>query len=105
MIERFEEDTRIEMIMTRPTPFDVQLSQKPGALLSSLKCAATGVSLLVTRSNTILNTWNDAHPDRAVKNHDCILEVNGMKGDTKKMMEQVEKSSDLELKLARPQAS
>jgi hypothetical protein len=105
MIERFEEDSRIEMTITRPVPFTVTLSQKPGALLSSLKCAATGVSLLVVRTHSTIASWNDTYPDRAVKNHDCIVAVNGVKGDTKQMMEQVERAAELELQIARPGAA
>merc|ERR1711974_99883 len=104
MIERLEGDSTIEMAIARPVPFTVTLSQEPGSLLSSLKCASTGVSLLVVRIHLLIGTWNSTYPDRAVNNHDRIMAVNGVKGDTWQMMGEVERAAELELQIARPGA-
>lgn len=102
LIERLQGDTSIELHVLRQVPFRVALRQSPGEMLSSVKYATTGVSLIVFRTSAPITSYNLLNPERALKNHDCIMSVNGVSSSTTLMMEQLASASELDLLVARP---
>lgn len=101
MIKRFQEDITIELCLMRPKPWRVSIKQKPGELLTSLKCAASGISLLLVEVPSLLVDWNSGNPGKALREDDRIVSVNGIERDVRKMLEQVDRMTDLEMLLIR----
>jgi hypothetical protein len=101
MIKRFQEDVTIDLVLMRPKPWRVNLKQKSGELLASLKCAASGISLLLVEVPQALEEWNATNPSKALRQDDRIVNVNGIERDVRKMLEQVDRSSELEMLVIR----
>jgi hypothetical protein len=101
MIKRFQEDVTIELVLMRPKPWRVNIKQKAGELLSSLKCAASGISLLLVEVPSMLDQHNASNPSRALRQDDRIVNVNGVERDVRKMLEQVDRSTELDMLIIR----
>merc|ERR1740121_2957822 len=101
MLRRIEEDLKVEMVLIRPVPFKVVINHVPGELVNSVKCAPTGVSLLLYRSCEALETLRQEQPSLALRDHDCITCVNGIGGSTEAMTQELRSARRLILLVAR----
>lgn len=101
MITRFKEDMTIELALFRPRPWRISIKQKPGDLLSSLKCAASGISLLLVDVPRTIKDFNACNARSALREDDRIIAVNGINNDVRKMLLEVDRASNLDLVLIR----
>lgn len=82
--------------------FPVRLRVPPGAQLLGLKAStlpAGGDGLVVetVASGSIIESWNFSNPSRRIGLGDRILAVNGCRGHSKVLLEELSRSSELEL--------
>mmetsp|Transcript_82422 Transcript_82422/g.129666 ORF Transcript_82422/g.129666 Transcript_82422/m.129666 type:complete len:145 (-) Transcript_82422:64-498(-) len=45
----------------------------------------------------LISKWNEAHPDQKVSVGDCIVQINGNRGNSKILLDQVKDSKNLEI--------
>jgi len=81
-------------------------SSGPAARLGLEIAHKDGKELVVLEvSEGLIAQWNTDNPGSEVVPGDCICAVNGVKGDSAKLVEAISTSKQLELLLARPQPS
>jgi hypothetical protein len=104
MHNRLKLDKTIELRVLRTETFTVQITQDRSRTFSAvLKCATVGNALLIIdESYSPLKAWSDEHPSKAVRTNDRIVEVNGMRGNTGDMMQQIQNVGDLTLVILSP---
>merc|ERR1712072_372762 len=67
----------------------------------SLDCY-DGATLIITKiTEGIMSTWNNAHPNMAIKTGDRIVSANGQRGDPKAVLEETQKGGELSLGIVR----
>merc|ERR1712187_803401 len=65
-----------------------------------------GAALRVTGiSDGLIPRWNDSHPDAQVEVGDCIVDVNGISGDTQRMVQAISLNKTVRLIFHRQQIS
>merc|ERR1719401_2618358 len=103
MIERAKVDSKLNLSMRRLKPWEVQLTQKGDSIRPHVNRATNGTSLLILGvTHKAFRGWNTANPEEAVRKNDRIVQVNGVEGEAKKMMDQVESDPILKMMVVRP---
>merc|ERR1719401_1795160 len=103
MIERAKVDSKLNLSMRRLKPWEVQLTQKGDSIRPHVNRATNGTSLLILGvTHKAFREWNVANPEIALRKNDRIVQVNGVEGEAKKMMDQVESDLVLKMMVVRP---
>mmetsp|Transcript_84262 Transcript_84262/g.212473 ORF Transcript_84262/g.212473 Transcript_84262/m.212473 type:complete len:138 (+) Transcript_84262:127-540(+) len=84
------------------TEWTVTLKKKEGTRLGVDVDVTDGITLQIdTVTAGLLQDWNDANPDKAVKKLDRIISVNGHRGDATKLTDTCKNDDVLELLVRR----
>jgi len=103
ILQRLRKDTELQIVFQRPTEFNVNIEKVGNSIGLEFAHAVNGQSLLVNyvRSTGPVANWNSAHRELAVKKNDRIVEVNGIRGDSRELLDLIKEPRSLELILAR----
>lgn len=103
ILQRLRKDTELQIVLQRPTEFNVSIEKVGNSIGLEFAHAVNGQSLLVNyvRSSGPVANWNSVHRDLAVKKNDRIVEVNGIRGDSRELLDLIKEPKNLELILAR----
>lgn len=92
----------IEMVVRRPTLYRLALTKGfSGEPLGLVIDGVDGVNLLVEHLNEhgVFADWNRNHWQQPIRRSDRIVEVNGVRGSAKKLLEAIHRDDHLELSL------
>lgn len=93
---------KIRKLKTLETEFKISLDKQEGSKLGIDVNHEDGKELFIESIDEgLVKTWNDEHPDTQVHIEDRIIEVNGVKGDVKRLLEACMKNEMLEMTLIR----
>lgn len=86
-----------------PSPssrYQVSIDRSTGTKLGINVLRSEGKSLLINSiTGGLFGEWNRSHPDRPVKVGDCIVEINGEKGDALRLRDECKKAIMLHMQL------
>lgn len=83
--------------------FEVYLNKSPGTSLGVNVDRRDGLHLVVDAIGFgLVRDWNLLHPNFAVQRDDLIIEVNGVRGDAERIIQECKKCEMLAMKVARP---
>mmetsp|Transcript_146566 Transcript_146566/g.365486 ORF Transcript_146566/g.365486 Transcript_146566/m.365486 type:complete len:180 (-) Transcript_146566:267-806(-) len=84
--------------------FSIQVSKKPGSSgkIGLDVCRTDGVLKIKKVTEGLIMDWNLANPEMAVREGDCVTEVNGSYGNPDMILAVIAKESDLNIKVHRP---
>lgn len=73
--------------------FSLEVEKKEGAMLGITTQEVSGACMItsIEPGSTPIQEWNAAHPDKALKVHDFILEVNGVKSSYESILDELRK--------------
>ncbi|CAJ1380983.1 unnamed protein product [Effrenium voratum] len=100
----------LETPKDQDTNFTLEVEKKEGGFLGITTTEAGG-SCIVTGlepGDTPVQAWNAAHPDKALKVHDCIVQVNGVKASYEAILDELRKFQKHEIvakRMKRPTCS
>jgi len=93
---------KIRKLKTLETEFKISLDKQEGSKLGIDVNHEDGKELFIESIDEgLVKTWNDEHPETQVHIEDRIIEVNGVKGDVKRLLEACMKNEMLEMTLIR----
>lgn len=78
--------------------FDITLERQHGGTKLGI-CSYGSVLLANPESGSLVEQWNWEHQDLSVQEGDCIVEVNGIRGDLRKMTKQLKRARVCKLKI------
>mmetsp|Transcript_106136 Transcript_106136/g.332726 ORF Transcript_106136/g.332726 Transcript_106136/m.332726 type:complete len:154 (+) Transcript_106136:72-533(+) len=86
--------------------YSVTLDKSQGARLGIDVDHQDGVTLMIESINGgLVEAWNQTHPDRIVRLEDRIVEVNGVRSDVLRLIEECKLNKVLRMRLRRPAAT
>mmetsp|Transcript_80969 Transcript_80969/g.229243 ORF Transcript_80969/g.229243 Transcript_80969/m.229243 type:complete len:152 (-) Transcript_80969:360-815(-) len=84
--------------------FTVIIPDRKGMKLGIDTCASkfySAFNIIKIKTDGLIAQWNRDHPDKEVKEGDDLMEVNGVRGDEKKICELLGKAKSLQIQVQR----
>jgi hypothetical protein len=100
MLSSISVDCILSITFRRRSEFEVKISKNGEPLAIDINCKMSREGLQVNKVHEgLISAWNEANPTRQILEKDRIVEVNGLRGEPKILLETVKASSDLTLKM------
>mmetsp|Transcript_116518 Transcript_116518/g.371855 ORF Transcript_116518/g.371855 Transcript_116518/m.371855 type:complete len:128 (+) Transcript_116518:226-609(+) len=103
MIAEMQSCMQLELVVRRPTEFNISVSRGAHPLGCAIRYDATvGISLIIEEvQEGAVKVWNKQNPDYQVLPGDRIIAVNFMHGTAAQILERLSYKGDLKLTIAR----
>jgi len=104
LVDELVSSNRLRMVIRRSSEFQVKVNKGGGELGICVMDGSVKLHMLKISGTRpgVLEQWGRLHPDQAVRKGDCLLEVNGIRDDPKRILEELAQSDDLEITVCRP---
>uniref|UniRef100_A0A7S1AY67 PDZ domain-containing protein n=1 Tax=Noctiluca scintillans TaxID=2966 RepID=A0A7S1AY67_NOCSC len=104
LLNAMRSNSRLRMVLRHASEVQVTIKKSGrdlGILVISIK-RKLDMLLVRTVADGVVLDWNRAHKDQQVLSGDYIVSVNGIRGDPRKMFEELKANDHLEINLIRP---
>eukprot|EP00927_Polykrikos_kofoidii_P015999 TRINITY_DN1717_c0_g1_i1.p1 TRINITY_DN1717_c0_g1~~TRINITY_DN1717_c0_g1_i1.p1 ORF type:complete len:283 (-),score=46.03 TRINITY_DN1717_c0_g1_i1:298-1146(-) len=96
MLAAISNDSRLKIKFRQRKEFEVWIAKGDEPLGIGVSCKKSCEGLRVNKvSEGLVSAWNAANPTRQILENDRIVEVNGLRGEPKRLLDTVKSASDL----------